>query len=68
MSWSLDQWAEVLREQHRIKRGVDYAVAHKYGELRVYCNELFRDTIVETARERGMTITSVETWRDHETL
>jgi len=58
----------MLRDEHRIKPNVDYAVAHKFGELRIYCNELFRDTIVATARERGITITSIETWRDHEAL
>lgn len=68
MSWSLDRWAEMLREEHRLKRGVDYAVAHKFGEVRIYCNELFRDTIVATAHERGITITSIEIWRDHEAL
>lgn len=60
---SIEDWKRALREDDRIKHGVDYATAQKYGELRVYCNELFRDRIIETAEQHGVTITSIETWR-----
>lgn len=66
MQDSIEQWQLALREDDRIKLGVDYAVARKYGELHVYCNAVYQATIAERAVEFGVTITSIETWERHE--
>ena len=66
MQEAIDKWQLALREDDRIKLGVDYAVARKYGELHVYCNAVFREAIVEKAAVFGLDVTSIETWERHE--
>lgn len=64
---SVEDWKLALREDDRIKHGVDYAVACKYGELRIYCHAVYQSTIVERAVEYGLTVTSIETWENRPT-
>lgn len=48
-----------LANIHRIKKGVDYALAFKYGELHVLCQELYEDTVREVLNRHGIDIKSM---------
>jgi len=60
---TIDQWKLELREEYRIKDGVDYATAFKYGKLRIYCHEVYKERIEEEAVKFNLNIASLETWK-----
>lgn len=51
-----------LANIHRIKKGVDYALAFKYGDLHVLCQELYEDTVREVLKRHGIGIKSMHTF------
>lgn len=51
-----------LANIHRIKKGVDYALAFKYGELHVLCQELYEDTVRKVLNHHGVGIKSMHTF------
>jgi hypothetical protein len=42
-----------LREL-RVKKGVDYAYTHKYGQTRLMCCDVFMKTVTEVAEKHGV--------------
>jgi len=48
-----------LANIHRIKKGVDYALAFKYGDLHVLCQELYEDTVRDVLTRHGIAIKSM---------
>jgi hypothetical protein len=45
-----------LRER-RLKLGVDYAILSKYGEVRVLCNRVFRESVKEVMDNYNVEVT-----------
>jgi hypothetical protein len=52
----------LLREEHRIKHGCDYALTVKYGEVHLLCQEVWLDTIQEVAGSLNITFTTIHTY------
>jgi len=50
---------DTLRQEWRVKLDVDYAMMSKYGQLHVFCVDVFRETIEDAFRSAGVEITSV---------
>lgn len=46
----------------RIKRGVDYALVVKYGEVHVLSHEVFKERIIEEAAKLNLTLHSFHTY------
>lgn len=44
----------VLRDQHRIKVNVDYAITHKYNQYHLLCNTVWVDAISTEADRLGI--------------
>lgn len=55
-SGRLDLLKVWLREEQRLKHGCDYAIASKYGRVRVATFATYRETIQEYAHKLGITI------------
>ena len=45
-----------LRDEHRIKRNVDFAVLHKYGKTQVMCHAIWYPTIKDVFNRHGISI------------
>lgn len=58
----IEQGKRILREEHRIKDGVDYALAYKYGKTRIICCDVYKDTIAEVFGALGLTIDDWAIW------
>lgn len=52
---SLVEFKSELRSDHRIKDGTDYSIIEKQGELTLTCHASYFDTILEVARNHGVT-------------
>lgn len=52
----MDALKEDLRDNHRLKFNVDYSWTVKYGEIRIMCHNLFKDTISEVAKHHGVVV------------
>lgn len=48
-----------LRDEHRIKRNVDYAIQQKYGSSYLLCTDVFLPTILRAAEAIGLTFATV---------
>jgi len=57
----LEQLKVNLREA-RIKHGTDYALVVKCEDIRVLCCEIYREPILEAAKNLGITFTTVHTY------
>lgn len=53
---SLDLAKARLREDYRIKEGVDYGLIFKYGDLVLTCHAVYFEVIVATFRDCGVQI------------
>lgn len=58
----LGQAVRELREVHRLKEGVDFAMTNKYGELHVLSHHVFRDTIKAVLKKHDVSVT---TWHGY---
>jgi hypothetical protein len=45
-----------LREEKRIKRGVDYAIMYKYEKMYVSTTEIYKQSILEAVDMFGLTV------------
>lgn len=52
---SLVDFKSDLRNDHRIKDGTDYSIIEKQNERTLTCHAAFFDTILEVARNHGVT-------------
>lgn len=52
----LKHWVQALREEDRLKTLTDYAFTFKYGVLRVFCAEVWKEIIESRAEEHGVVI------------
>ena len=52
----LKHWVQVLREEDRLKNITDYAFTFKYGVLRVFCADVWREVIQSRANEHGVVV------------
>ena len=55
----LEAWEHHLRDEHRIKKGVDYCYTIKQGGMRVLTDVIWLDQLYEHAQEYGI---KVEGW------
>lgn len=53
---------EKLRDEQRIKLGVDYTYTYKYGELHILCHAVYRETIEKYAADHNLPITTIHTY------
>jgi hypothetical protein len=59
---ALEEMVQTMREEHRLKLNTDYSYTFKYGVLRIFCDEIYKDTIVEYAMRYGLTVASYHTY------
>jgi len=60
MDWQkIENMQHELRHEWRIKRNVDYAVMHGYGETYLMCKEVYLDTVLEVAQKFNVQFNSV---------
>jgi len=52
----IEELKHLLRDERRVKYGVDYAITHKYGKTHVMCNEVWRKSIEEVAAKLQLVI------------
>jgi hypothetical protein len=52
----IEQLKEILREDHRLKHGVDYALMHKYERTHVLCHPVWENIIQEVAQQLNLEI------------
>ncbi|HEC72595.1 MAG: hypothetical protein ACTSW7_00615 [Candidatus Thorarchaeota archaeon] len=60
----LIQMQSHLREEHSIKPNTDYAIIFKYGKARIFCHNVYADTILEHLREYNIPFASIHTYDD----
>lgn len=53
---------DTLHHEYRIKLLGEYAITQKYGELRVFCSKVFKQSIVEVFEAANIKITSITTY------
>jgi len=57
---SLESFVDYLREVHRLKKDIDYAILHKYGYFYVLIeHDGWEKYIMESANSFGITITKI---------
>ena len=54
----LEAWVYHLRNEHRIKKGIDYTYMIKYNEMRVLTNLIWMDELREHAKEFEVKVNS----------
>lgn len=59
MNHHLEKLVEVLRDNHRIKIGIDYAYTIKYNELHIVCDKYYIRCIQDEADNCGVTIKNI---------
>ena len=58
----LDDFWVHLRNNFRLKANCDYSHTFKYGELRIFCYEVYRERIAQEAEKFGLDITEFCTY------
>ncbi len=53
---------DTLRQEHRIKKNTDYALAVKYGKVHVLCALVYEETIREVLHAHGVEVATLATY------
>lgn len=59
MNYNLEKLIEALRDNHRLKFGIDYGYAFKYNKLHIICDKYYIQCIQDEANNCGVTIKNI---------
>lgn len=54
---TIEKFKEILRDEHRLKHGCDYAIIHKFGQTYIMSQIGYEHLIREQALRHGIQVT-----------